>query len=82
MSGTVIRSFATPSTNPFGLAWDGRTLWHCDFAADLIYQIDPATGTVIRSFASPGPSPRGLVWDGRTLWHVDDVARLLYQLAV
>lgn len=39
VTGTEITSFASPSTNPGGIAWDGRTLWHCDYSADRIYQI-------------------------------------------
>jgi len=37
--GTVIRQFASPSTNPMGLAWDGRALWNADYNSDQIYQI-------------------------------------------
>ena len=82
MPGRVIRSFASPSTYPMGLAWDGRALWHCDWNSDLIYQIDPRTGRVIRSFASPSPNPLGLAWDGRSLWHCDNGTDLIYQISV
>ena len=79
-AGTVIRSFSSPGAYPFGLTWDGLTLWNADSGTDLIYQIDPETGTVIRSFSSPGGVPFGLTWDGRTLWNADYVTDLIYQI--
>ena len=39
MGGTVIRSFASPANDPYGLTWDGRTLWNSDDATNKIYQI-------------------------------------------
>ena len=80
--GDILRSFAAPGTEGRGLAWDGRTLWHSDSAADLIYQIDPSDGTVIRSVATPSGLSFGLTWDGRTLWLADLTSDLIYQIAV
>ena len=82
MPGIVIRSFASPGSTPYGVAWDGRTLWHTDDVGATIYQIDPVTGRVIRSFSAPGTSPAGLAWDGRTLWLADDNDNKLYQVSV
>lgn len=78
--GAIIRSFTAPGTDGQGLTWDGRTLWHSDKGANLIYQIDPATGTVIRSFASPDADSSGLAFDGRALWNTDFNADLIYQI--
>ncbi len=80
MSGEVIKSFASPSTYPSGLAFDGKYLWLCDAAADKIYQLD-LDGKVIKSFASPSTEPLGLTFDGKYLWHCDDVAATIYQIA-
>lgn len=40
--GAVIRSFLSPVPppgNPSGIAFDGQSLWHCDFNSDTIYQL-------------------------------------------
>jgi len=78
--GAVIKWFASPSTMPQGLTWDGKTLWHCDLGSDTIYQLNPITGAVIRLFASPDTDPRGLTWDGKTLWVATGNLNRIYQL--
>ena len=80
MSGEVIKSFVSPSTAPGGLAFDGKYLWHCDAATDLIYQLD-LDGKIIKSFASPSTAPRGLAFDGKYLWHCDFDSDKIYQIA-
>ena len=81
MSGEVIKSFASPSTAPRGLAFDGKYLWHCDSAAYLIYQLN-LDGKIIKSFASPSSNPSGLAFDGKYLWHCDLFSDKIYQIAV
>jgi len=39
LDGRVIKSFASPSTDPRGLAFDGKHLWHCDPSTGRIYQL-------------------------------------------
>ena len=78
--GDVIKWFASPSTDPRGLTWDCKTLWHSDRFQDRIYQINPITGAVIRNFASPDLQPMGLAWDGKTLWVITDNLDRVYQL--
>ena len=80
--GDTLRTFASPDTSPAGVAWDGHALWHCDTAADLIYQLNPFTGAVLRSFASPGGDPQGLAWDGHALWTAGGGPDLIYQVAL
>jgi len=78
--GAVIKWFASPNSNPTGLAWDGKTLWHSDSNTDRIYQLNPITGATIRSFVSPDTDPWGLAWDGKTLWVSTDNLNRIYQL--
>lgn len=68
--------FAAPGDKPFGLAYDGTTLWNSsedDSDIDRIYRLD-TTGQVLWSFElpehtpAPGRRPRGLAWDGTYLW--------------
>ena len=80
MSGEVIKSFASPSTDSRGLAFDGKYLWNCDVATDLIYQLD-MDGKVIKSFASPNGNPWGLAFDGKYLWSCDAATDKIYQIA-
>ena len=42
--GDIIKDFAAPGVSLSDLAWDGKTLWHCDYGASRIHQIDPITG--------------------------------------
>ena len=81
MSGEVIKSFASPASGPTGLAFDGKYLWHCDYAVATIYQLG-LTGKVIKSFASPAAGPAGLAFDGKYLWHCDQNVAIIYQIAV
>ena len=75
----VIKSFTAPGITPYGLAFDGKYLWHTDDSTDLIYQLD-FKGNVIKSIASPGPGPRGVSFDGKYLWYIDWDENKIYQL--
>ena len=68
---TVIDSFPTPSTTPFGLEWVNGCLWNSDRASRLIYKIDPVTQSAIQSFHPDTPDPAGLGWDGNRLFCAD-----------
>ena len=77
---TVIDSFLSPSSTPFGLAWDGNYLWHSDRSSNLIYQLNPTDGSVIYSFTPPISDPAGLTWDGSNLWCSDWSGGIIYKL--
>ena len=79
MSGEVVKSFDAPGTVPYGLTFDGKYLWLCDYITDLIYQLD-LDGKLIKSFDSPSTTPYGLTFDGKYLWHCDYYTALIYQL--
>jgi outer membrane protein assembly factor BamB len=72
----TLAMFAAPGNQPYGMAYDGESIWNSseDTDADRIYRIDSATGRVLWSFAlpahqpAPGRRPRGLAWDGQYLW--------------
>lgn len=75
-------SFTSPDTRPFGLAWDGSSLWLATRDAKKIWQIDPSDGSVINSFPSPNVNPEGLAWDGQYLWNSDWFTDMIYQIDV
>ncbi|MFZ5798673.1 MAG: S8 family serine peptidase [Desulfobulbaceae bacterium] len=66
-------SFASPSTQPRGLTWDGTHLWNVDSGLPkAYYKIDPATGSVVDGFNYPGSSfPLGITFDGTNIWSTD-----------
>jgi len=76
---SVISSFASPGSSPWGLTWDGVNLWNSDDAADRAYKLS-TTGTVLSSFYTPSSSPGGMAWDGTNLWLADDNTRRIYKL--
>ena len=79
IAGTVISSFASPSTYPRGLAFDGTYLWNADSNTDIIYKLN-TSGTVIFSFLSPSTGPAGLTWDGTYLLNADENKDRIYKL--
>jgi hypothetical protein len=78
--GVPMHTFATPGSNPSGLAYADELLWNSDVGTAMIYELDPATGDVLRDFGAPGPAPRDLAWDGLTLWCVDSDLEMIHQI--
>jgi len=71
-------SFASPSTNPYGLTFDGTNLISCDKNSNLIYIHDGISSTILSSFASPSTDPTGLTFDGTNLISCDSFSNLIY----
>lgn len=70
--GAVISSFSSPSTLPYGLAFDGKYLWHADYNTALIYQLT-RNGIIITSWAYPGVGlPMDMTFDGKNLFIMDN----------
>ena len=76
----VVSSFASPGTDPHGLAWDGQYLWNADNDDDKIYKLNPSTLAVVGSISSPDRNPQGLTWDGDYLWCADAANDKIYKL--
>ncbi len=70
-TGEIIQSFATQTSYPTGLCFDGKNLWFADRGTDKIYCIDAETGERIKVIESPAYWPMGLAWDGEYLWNAD-----------
>ncbi len=78
--GQVVSEFATPSSFPVGLTFDGTNLWMSDYKADVLICLDPSTGKRIREIPSPGFWPAGLAWDGKYLWNVDSKQQKIFKV--
>ena len=44
--GDTISSATSPSTQPRGIGGDANTIWHCDYSADKVYELDAAAVTI------------------------------------
>ena len=60
-----VSSFDSPQDNPYGLAWDGTSLWIAIYTGD-IYNVQ-TNGTIITSWTPPRHI-NGLTFDGTYLW--------------
>ena len=67
LTSTILTSFLSPGSQPYGLANDGTNLISADQATDLIYVHSGETSTISSSFPTPSGNPRGLDYDGYNL---------------
>ncbi len=69
-TGEILKQFKAPSSQPWGMAWDGQQLWITDFAEKRTYSLDPDTGEETFSFNNPDQvaGAKGLTWDGAYLY--------------
>lgn len=69
-NGDVVAQFSFPGTRPWGMGFDGASLWVNDFTERRVYEIDPQNGTELGSFSYAEHYPgglNGLAWDGEHL---------------
>ena len=77
-NSTILSNFASPSSRPSGLAFDGTNLISCDFGSDRIYIHSGVSSTILSNFASPSSVPNGLAFDGTNLISCDYGSDLIY----
>lgn len=88
-SGTVVRTLASPTSQPRGLAIaESNGVWSLFVASkgdgfQRLTEIDPESGAVLAEYTAPGQDPGGLAYapiaPGR-LWHVDRLSRKIYEI--
>jgi DNA-binding beta-propeller fold protein YncE len=78
--GSIIKSFASPSTVGQGLTFDGKYLWHTDQNTDLVYILDPRNGRIVKSFTAPDAQPSGMTFDGVSIWFSGRTAAVIFQM--
>ncbi len=75
-----MRTLPAPCDHAYGLTWDGRSLWTCDYDAGRLFELNPETGAVRRSLGLPDRNPTGVAWDGRRFWVVCESTARIYRL--
>lgn len=67
-SGKAV-SHAKPGGRPYGIAFDGSSVWMCNYYHNEIVRYDPVTWQPQGSIPAPeGGTNYGLGWDGASLW--------------
>lgn len=81
-TGDVIRSFPSPGPQPWGMTFDGASLWINDFAEKKVYEVDPNTGAVLSSFLVPDQEggAKGMTWDGQYLYVMGWTRSVIWKL--
>ncbi len=81
-TGEILKQFTAPSSQPWGMAWDGEQLWITDFAEKRTYSLDPETGEETFSFNNPDQlrGAKGLTWDGQYLYIMGWTTNLVYKV--
>jgi hypothetical protein len=82
VTGTVVKQFSAPGSQPWGMTFDGRSLWLVDFAEKRISKIDTADGTELKTFSTPDPlgGCKGVAWDGRYLNIMGWTSSVIYRV--
>ena len=62
-SSTILDSFSSPTSEPYGLIWDGNNICSNDWNSDKIYKHSGFSATISDSFSSPSDRPTGLSWE-------------------
>jgi DNA-binding beta-propeller fold protein YncE len=58
-------------TNPFGVAFDGSSIWVANGGTDTVTKLNAATGNLIGTYALPAGEPVNLAFDGTDVWVAD-----------
>jgi YVTN family beta-propeller protein len=66
-------STVTIGSSPWGVAFDGTSIWASNFGSGTVSKIDPATNTVVAT-VTVGGNPSGLAFDGTNLWVANESA--------
>jgi len=79
-AGSLVTSWNTPASNPFGLTHDGTYIWLVEYNEQKIYKLNPANGAVIDSITLSEGLARSLAHDGTNLWVSDITNDLIYEV--
>lgn len=81
-TGAILKELKAPSAQPWGMAFDGTSLWITDFAEKRTYALDPETGIETFSFNNPDQErgAKGLAWDGSALYLMGWTTGKIYKI--
>ena len=54
-------------TQPYGICFDGASIWVANRGSANVTKLNAGTGAVIGTY-SVGPSPSGICFDGASIW--------------
>lgn len=82
VTGAILKQFNAPGSQPWGMTFDGKSLWLVDFAEKRISKIDTASGTELKTFATPDPAGgcKGVAWDGKYLNILGWTSAVIYRV--
>jgi len=65
-------TFPTADSNPFGLAFDGTSIWIANSGSDTVSKMNPATGAMTQTALPSGSLPLEVAFDGTNIWVTDN----------
>ena len=65
-------TFAAGGANPFGVAFDGTSIWIANSGSDNVSKMNPATGTMTPTALPVGSLPLEVAFDGTNIWVTDN----------
>lgn len=79
LDGRVLATMKAPGPMPFGLAFDGESLWVSDRKERKIYRVGRDDGHVQFGIAFDGELT-GTAWDGTHIWQAEQTSRTLSRI--
>ncbi len=82
ITGNILEQFRAPSSQPWGMAFDGEKIWITDFAEKRTYALNPQTGQETFSFPNPDQEhgAKGLEWNNGHLYIMGWTTNKIYQM--
>jgi YVTN family beta-propeller protein len=69
---TRTATFPTVGAKPFGLAFDGSSVWVANSGSDSVSKVNPATGAMTQTALTAGSIPFEVAFDGTNIWVTDN----------
>ena len=66
-------TFPAGGNSPFGLAFDGASVWVANNQSNSVSKIDPATGQAVNITLPAGSGPFDVAFDGTNIWVTDNL---------
>jgi YVTN family beta-propeller protein len=66
-------TFPAGGNTPFGLAFDGTSVWVANNQSDSVSKVNPATGQAVNTALPAGSGPFEVAFDGTNIWVTDNL---------
>lgn len=67
-------TFPAGGNSPFGLAFDGSSVWVASNQSDTVSKVNPATGLAVNVTLPAGSGPFDVAFDGTNIWATDNLS--------